>query len=84
MRLNKKTTAALTGIDWALAETAEQPQQIGVEFTANEFHAASQKSQRPLTLSAARNRLLRMAQEGKLVTRQITIGGKRTNLFRRP
>ena len=84
MKLNKKTAAALAGIDWALAETAEPPQQIGVEFTANEFHAAAQKSQNPLTLSAARNRLLRMAQEGQLVTRKIIIGGKRTNLYRRP
>jgi len=84
MRLNKKTTAALTGIDWALAETAEQPQQIGVEFTANEFHAAAQKSQTPLTVDAARFRLLRLVKAGELVTRQIIIGGKRTNLYRRP
>lgn len=84
MRLNKKTAAALTGIDWALAETAEQPQQIGVEFTANEFHAAAQKSQTPLTLSAARNRIMRMAREGQLITRKITISGKRTNLYRLP
>lgn len=83
MRLNKKTAAALTGIDWALAATAEQPQQPD-EFTANEFHAASQKTQTPLTSDSARFRLLRMAKAGQLVTRKIVIGGKRTNLYRRP
>lgn len=82
MKLTKKTAAALSGIDWALAATAEQAQQPD-EFTANEFHAAAKKADGRLTLFASRNKLTRLVQEGQLATRKITIGGKRTNLYRR-
>ncbi len=83
MRLNKKTTDALSGIDWVLAALIDKPQQPG-EFTANEFHSASQKTPNPLTIDAARFRIMRLVKAGELVTRNITIHGKRTNLYRRP
>lgn len=78
MKLEKKTSNALTGLDWALSELSQKPQQKD-EFTCNEFaHGAG------LTPSVAHHRLKRLAQNGKLASRLITTDGKRINLYRRP
>ncbi len=83
MRINKKTAAALTGLDWALNALTEKTQQPD-EFTTREFFEASQKSDASLTLEVVRNKLARMVRCGQLVTRKICISGKRSNLYRRP
>lgn len=83
MKLPKKTTNALAGLDWALANVAEIPQQDD-EFTIDEFFQTALKSGGGLTREAAYCRVKRMAQRGELVLRKITIDGARCNLYRRP
>lgn len=83
MKLSKKTAAALTGIDWVLNELAELPPQDG-EFTCNEFCEASQKTSAPMSHDQCHRRLQRMARAGQLVSRLVTIDGKRANLYRKP
>jgi response regulator of citrate/malate metabolism len=77
MKLDKKTAAALTGLDWALAEIVEKPQQKD-EFTCNEFADGA-----GIGRNQAHNRLQRLTQSGKLTARMITVEGKRMNLYRR-
>lgn len=77
MKLDKKTTAALTGLDWALAEIVEKPQQPD-EFRGDEFADGA-----GITMAQAYHRLKRLAGSGKLTTRMITVEGKRMNLYRR-
>lgn len=77
MKLDKKTTAALTGLDWALAELIEQPPQPD-EFRGDEFADGA-----GITMAQAHHRLRRMVQNGKLTSRLITTDGKRVNLYRR-
>jgi hypothetical protein len=77
MKLDKKTSAALTGLDWALAEIVEKPQQPD-EFRCDEFADGA-----GLTMTQSYHRLKRLACSGKLTTRMITVEGKRMNLYRR-
>ena len=82
MRLSKKTAAALSGLDWAINELIEKPQQPD-EFTAREFFQTAQKADARLTLKTVRNKLSQWVSQGDLVTRKINVSGKRTNLYRR-
>ena len=75
--MKSKTKAVLTSLDWALAQTIDEPQQPD-EFTADQFAAAGK-----LEIAQARNRLAWMASSGQLTKRKILITGKRTNLFRK-
>jgi hypothetical protein len=77
MKLDKKTAAALTGLDWALAEIVEKPQQKD-EFRCDEFADGA-----GITMTQAYHRLKRLAGTGKLTSRMITVEGKRMNLYRR-
>lgn len=83
MRINKKTATAITGIDWALAELIQKPQQPD-EFSAQEFFQASKKNDDTLTLEIIRNKLARMVRQGQLVTRKAALAGRQANLYRRP
>jgi hypothetical protein len=83
MKLSKKTATALCGIDWALNELAELPPQAG-EFTCNEFCEASRKTASPMDRDQCHRRLQRMKVAGQLVSRLVTIDGRRTNLYRKP
>lgn len=83
MKLPKKTTNALAGLDWALAAVADKPQQPD-EFTIDEFFQTASKSGGSLTREALYCRVKRMAQRGELVMRKITLGGTRCNVYRRP
>lgn len=83
MKLAKKTSNALTGLDWALSELSEKPQQKD-EFTVNEFMEATSKNSSCKTRESVHSRLKRMMQRGEVSCRKITIDGKRTNLYRRP
>jgi hypothetical protein len=73
-----KKIGNLTGLAWALAELAEQPQQAD-EFTAAEFAAGGGAT----THAAAHNTLSRMRKAGKIESRMITIDGYRTRVYRR-
>jgi len=77
MKLDKKTTTALTGLDWALAELIEQPPQPD-EFRGDEFADGA-----GITMAQAHHRLKRLVHAGKLTSRLITVEGKRMNLYRR-
>ena len=77
MKLDKKTSAALTGLDWALAEIVEKPQQPD-EFRCDEFANGA-----GITMTQAHHRLRRMVHSSKLTSRLITFNGKRMNLYRR-
>jgi hypothetical protein len=77
MKLDKKTTAALTGLDWALAELIEQPPQPD-EFRGDEFADGA-----GITMTQAHHRLKRLVHSGKLSSRLITFDGKRVNMYRK-
>lgn len=77
MKLDKKTTAALTGLNWALSELIEKPQQPD-EFRGDEFADGA-----GITMAQAYHRLKRLVHSGKLTSRLITVEGKRMNLYRR-
>jgi hypothetical protein len=75
--MTSETKKALTGLEWAIAQTIDKPQQED-EFTAEEFSRASN-----LGITQARNRLDRMTGQGQLSKRKILIDGRQTNLFRK-
>jgi predicted Zn-dependent peptidase len=75
--MTSETKKALTGLEWAIAQTIDEPQQED-EFTAEEFARASN-----LGITQARNRLDRMTGLGQLSKRKILIDGRQTNLFRK-
>jgi len=82
MKLDKKTAAALSGLDFAIAATLEAPQQPD-EFTVAEFVAAlAAKGQRVCTSTAA-IRLKKMADDGELTQRSTVVGRIRTRVYRR-
>ena len=73
-----KTSDALTGIEWAIAQSVGKPRQPD-EFTIDEFFAAGGG----VTRDAAEGRLRRMARNRELEKRTLPIGGSRTILYRR-
>ena len=74
---NEKTKKALTGLEWAIAQTIKEPKQAD-EFTIDEFSQASN-----LTISQAQGQLKRMIDRKLLTKRKILISGKQSNLFRK-
>ena len=75
--MTKQTKKALTGLEWAIAQTVDKPQQED-EFTAEEFARASN-----LGITQSRNRLDRMTGQGQLSKRKILMDGRQTNVFRK-
>lgn len=72
--MTKKTKQALSSLDWAIAQSIEQPRQPD-EFTTAEFAESS-----GMNSSTAEKRLRRMPGISR---RKITINGNLVNLFRR-
>lgn len=75
--MTNKTKKALTGLEWAIAQTIKEPKQPD-EFTAQDFAGASN-----LGMAQVRGHLTRMIERGHLTKRKILISGKQTNLFRK-
>jgi predicted transcriptional regulator len=75
--MTSKTKKALTGLEWAIAQTVEPPKQPD-EFTAEELAKASDGN-----LNAARSNLARMFEKGLVTKRSVRHAGKRTNLYRK-
>ena len=75
--MTNKTKKALTGLEWAIAQTIKEPKQPD-EFTAEDFTGASK-----LGVAQVRGHLTRMVERGQLTKRKILISGKQTNLFRK-
>ena len=78
MKTTNATKSALTGLEWAIAQTVDKPKQPG-EFTCQEYVDATGKTEQ-----AASSTLKRMVQSGMLVARKVTIKGTRANLYRKP
>ena len=74
---NEKTKKALTGLEWAIAQTIVAPQNPD-EFTAEEFAVSAE-----ISMSKSRNRLEHMVNAGQLKKRKILKDGKWINLFRK-
>ena len=75
--MTKQTEKALTGLEWAIAQTIKSPQEDD-EFTAEEFAKEAK-----LEISQARNRLDHMASRGQLTKRKVSINNRLTNVFRK-
>ena len=75
--MTKQTKKALTGLEWAIAQTIDEPQQAD-EFTAEEYARVGK-----FDITQSRNRLERMAGKGQLSKRKVLIDGRWTNLFRK-
>ena len=76
--LDQSTRAALSGLEWALEQTAELPLQPD-EFTTDQFRIASNG----ITDDSARATLKRMIANGQLTARKIKINGARTNAYKK-
>ena len=74
---NSKTEKALTGIEWAIAQTVQKPREED-EFTVKEF-----REQAGITVDAAEKHLKRMRNAGQLTCRKVTVNGSQTNFYRR-
>ena len=76
---NKKTDSALSGLEWAIAQTITAPRQPD-EFTSGEFFEASGTGS---TIAATRCVLARMVADGRLTRRSASIGGRSVSLYKR-
>ena len=76
--LDQSTRAALSGLKWALEQTAEKPLQPD-EFTGQQFHAAREGN----TLRSSQSLLGRMIGDGLLTSRKITLNGKIQNAYKK-
>lgn len=76
--LDKSTRAALSSLEWALEQTAEDELQSD-EFTVQQF----MDSRASGTYSAAESLLRRMFREGKLTKRKLTINGCIFNAYKK-
>ena len=74
---NEKTKKALTGLEWAIAQTIKEPQHAD-EFTVDEFSQAGN-----LTIPQAQGQLKRMFEHKLLTKRKILMSGKLCNLFKK-
>jgi hypothetical protein len=72
-----KAIGTLSGLEWALSQSVEQPKQAD-EFTTDDFARAGN-----LPVETARDKLNRMVRDGHLTKRMITLNGTRTNLYRK-
>jgi hypothetical protein len=75
---NAKTEKALSGIEWAIAQSIGYPRQKD-EFTSIEFFEMGGGSSR----AAAESRLRRMVSNGDLLKRPLCIDGSRYMLYRK-
>lgn len=78
MKTTNATKAALTGLEWAISQSVEKPRQKG-EFTLTEYIFATGKTE-----AAASYSMKKMGASGEIVFRQVSINGKRANLYRKP
>jgi hypothetical protein len=81
MKLNKKTTDALSGIDWAMRQMAAVDARADDEFTVEEFLIVYSSELPYTTADSVRHRLTRMVKEGVLTKRKSRIGGHLVNLY---
>ena len=75
---NEKTKKALSGIEWAIAQTVGEPRHAD-EFTCIEFMNAGGGDSR----ASASSKLNRMVNDGKLTKRPFSIGGSSCTLYRK-
>ena len=75
--MTSKTKKALTGLEWAIAQTVQEPKQAD-EFTAQDFALASK-----LIGRQARSLLDGMFNRGELTKRKMIIAGKVVNVFKK-
>ena len=75
--MTKKTKKALTGLEWAIAQTIQEPKRPD-EFTADEFILASKLESRQ-----AKRLLEGMFSRGELTKRKMAIGGMSVNVFKK-
>jgi response regulator of citrate/malate metabolism len=75
--MKQQTKKALSGLEWALAQSIDEPQQPE-EFTAEDFAKAG-----GVTMDSAKARLARMVRQGLLAKRIVCLRGRRTGLYRR-
>ena len=77
MKISKHAKEALSGLDWAIAQTIDAPRQPD-EFTRAEYIAKTGS-----TRTAAGDKLAALVQAGTLESRKATVGGKVSRLYRR-
>jgi len=77
MKISKHTKVALSGLDWAIAQTIDAPRQPD-EFTRGDYIEKTGVSK-----STASDKLLALIEAGTLTCRKATISGKASNLYRR-
>jgi len=75
---NSKIQKALSGIEWAIAQSVGEPRQPD-EFTCIEFMKAGGGTSK----ASASSRLNRMFNEGMLKKRQFSIDGNSHTLYRK-
>ena len=74
---NTKTEKALSGLEWAIAQTIPKPKEED-EFTVKEFGERA-----GITYDVAEKLLRRMQRAGQLTCRKVGLGGSLTNLYRK-
>jgi len=72
--MTKKTKQAISSLDWAIAQTVQEPRQ------PDEFTIAEYAEKAGIGTAQAGNRLKRLKG---LTSRVVTIKGNRVNLFRK-
>ena len=77
-----KKIGNLSSLQFALQQIVDEPQKPD-EFSAEEFLIEGQKTDRTLTITIVRNRLIQMFRNGLLAKRQIRRNGKMINLYRK-
>jgi hypothetical protein len=81
-KVNQATASALSGLEFAIRATVEQPK-ADDEFTIREFIAGLEKSGSGMSYSKASDSLKKLVDEGKLTVRNARNLGKRTWLYRK-
>ena len=77
-----KKLGKLSSLQFALSQIVDEPQKQD-EFSVEEFLIEGQKTDRTLTITIVRNRLIQMFRNGLLTKRQIRRNGKMINLYRK-
>lgn len=77
MKINDKTKKALTGLEWAIAQNADQFIEPD-EFTVADFANATKS-----TSDSANSKLSRMVQSGKLSVRKLNQFGRLINAYKK-
>jgi hypothetical protein len=78
--MKKKTTDAISSLDFALSQLVEEPQHAD-EFSSWEALVEAKKKNPQLTLTIVRQRLTRMEQAGLLTKRIVRRNGTIINLY---